>query len=569
MPVTGSKTAGPAEFLRERSNSGSLFKCGGWLVYLVLALSPGSASWAQSTGARISASATYGKHPAKQEASAALSARDPQRAEEILNSAFRAELDLDPEYLYLLGCVAAAQGRAVAALDLYHRYLELVGSGASPEATSAIEKHASSVSSPITKVSVSAPDGMLLWVDDRLAGVLPLRSPLWLPGGSHRFSLERHGIRYESDSLQFPESREAELRLTPGDRGTAISVLSLTPIMMVVLRSKSIAPALYQSVSKAVPNAVRRKHLEVLSDLRLKALLSPRPAECLNELECQLAVAEQARALWMLVVEVTGPGGAEGAEPSASCGLQLLYVDVTAGQVAARTSASNIPCEGPALTAAIARMFPALWSEAVSRSRGLLAVESVPEGAQVRVDGVSRGVAPLVMPALSGPHEVVLEGEYYLASHTQVVVVPGQVAKVQVHLHADLFERPKLPPQVPRPPADQSRPPLVVARRTESLPPFRMVFIEQHPRRRPLRLALGSIALGSSLLMASFGIAALAVNGQCVDQPLLGYLCSTVHNTSAVGGGLLGAGLALSSGSIVVLALTGPRKRIPLLLAPE
>lgn len=534
----------------------------GGLVLLFMALLAGSPVWAQPTDLRADPGSADSQRRARLEASAALTAGNYAKAEGLLNSAFRAVPD--SELLYLLGQVAQAQGRSVAALDLYRRYLELVGVRIPAEAAAAIQKYAASVSAPVATVTVSAGKGMLLWIDDHLVGVLPLPSPVWLDGGPHKFRMERAGQRFESSSLVIPAGREAELRLTPGAKETAIAVLSLTPIAMLVILPKALPDKLYHSVRKAVQEVVRSQHQAVVGEERLKALLSVRPATCLDEPDCQLAVAEQAGARSVLQVQVMDPSGQPilAADSEPSCVLQLAYVDVSVGQVAARGDTPSTACGGAALTQAVTGVFPALHTEAAGRARGMIEVNSIPLGAQVRIDGVSRGVTPLVRPALSGVHEVVLESEYYLASHTKVEVVRGQVAKVQVHMEAELLaEGSERPSNEPAPEPAPS--PLVPE--VKALSPFRLISVDKGPKHRGLRLALGSVAVGGSALIAGFGIAALVASGHCADSPE----CDLTHNTGGVGAGLLVASLALATGGFVLLGLTGPRKVVSVLVAPE
>lgn len=63
--------------------------------------------------------------------------------------------------------------------------------------------------------------------------------------------------------------------------------------------------------------------------------------------------------------------------------------------------------------------------------------------------------------------------------------------------------------------------------------------------------------------MAGFGASALSLDGQCVDPAAPDGTCDTIHNTGPVGGGLLGAGLAIAAGGVVLLAVPGPRRPVP------
>ena len=63
------------------------------------------------------------------------------------------------------------------------------------------------------------------------------------------------------------------------------------------------------------------------------------------------------------------------------------------------------------------------------------------------------------------------------------------------------------------------------------------------------------IALGGGLLLGGFGVSALVVRGQCIDTATTPALvCDFAYSTSAIGGGLLGAGLALSTVGTLMLA---------------
>lgn len=86
------------------------------------------------------------------------------------------------------------------------------------------------------------------------------------------------------------------------------------------------------------------------------------------------------------------------------------------------------------------------------------------------------------------------------------------------------------------------------------------------PARPVWRLALGGVALGGGLVMAGFGVSALAVNGACArTQPPLPERpeCAEIYDTNAVGGGLLGAGLPLAVAGALLIALPDLRPRRP------
>ena len=75
-------------------------------------------------------------------------------------------------------------------------------------------------------------------------------------------------------------------------------------------------------------------------------------------------------------------------------------------------------------------------------------------------------------------------------------------------------------------------------------------------RRPRWRIAVGSVALALGVVSASFGISALTVSGACENgiMPSEGQQCARIYNSTALGGGLLGAGLALSVGGVLLIA---------------
>lgn len=509
-----------------------------WLVCLVVSLCFAAAAGRPAL-ARPAGTSSQSTEQAKQEVLTALSVGNPGHAEEILDRTFRA--DPDPILLYHLGLVAQAQGRAVAALDLFRRYQELVGTAVSPETNKAIEHFASGLTASITVLNVSAESGMLLCVDDQIVGMLPLRTPLLIAGGMHRFRIERRGEVFESGKLAIPDGREADLRLTPGAKGTAVALLSLSPVTMFALDKDSSAAASAPAVQAALTAAARANHLAPLPQGRLALLLSKRAADCLDQPDCRFAVAEQVQARSVLLVAVKEK---DKESAPASCSIQIDYLDVNAGQVAASGTTEATPCDAPALTEALSKGLQQLLSEANARPRGMVSISSVPEGAQVRVDGLLRGVTPYLRASFSGSHEILVEQESFNPFRSRIEVVSGQVAAVQAALVA-------LPPQKIAP-----------APKPAVVPPQSIVWIERHRPRPRWRLALGGIAGGTGLLIASFGLSALALNGRCAEQPVEGAICDVHYSTNKAGIGLLGTGLGLSLAGAVLLLVPGQKERV-------
>lgn len=501
---------------------------------------------------------------AKQEVLTALSVGNPGHAEEILDRTFRARPD--PTLLYQLGLVAQAQGRTVAALDLYHRYQELVGSAVPPVTNAAIESFAATMTAPATTLNVTADPGLLLCIDEKIVGLLPLPAPLLIAGGTHRFRIERRGERWESGTLSIPDSREADLRLTPGANGTAVALLSLSPITLISVEPKALPMTTAQAGYKALAEAARKHHLAPLPPSRLNLLLGKRPAGCFEDRDCRYSIAEQAQARSLLRawVQEEAPASTDGDRssdnsksadkdsekdndsaarpPPRRCTVQLEYLDINAGQVAAVGVVPQTVCAGPALVDAMLPVLQQLLLDAGSRARAMIAVNSVPEGAQVRVDGLLRGVTPYLRPNFTGPHNVVIEKDNFWPFRSSAEVIVGQVAAVQAPLSAV--------------PAADTEP------QPAGLRTARRVWVTHQQPRPRWRLASGGVSLGLGVLFAGLGASALSRNGQCSRPPVDGGVCDAEFSTGGVGGGLLGVGIALSASGLVLLALPGKRERV-------
>lgn len=100
----------------------------------------------------------------------------------------------------------------------------------------------------------------------------------------------------------------------------------------------------------------RSYHLAPLSIARLDALGRKQPADCMEQPDCQYAVAEEAgaRSVLRAVVKETDRKEATPLAAIGSCTVTLTYLDVNTGQVTATTAANSLLCQGAPLTEALA-----------------------------------------------------------------------------------------------------------------------------------------------------------------------------------------------------------------------
>lgn len=453
---------------------------------------------------------------------AALKAQDTARAERLLDQAYRS--GRDPQILLHLGRVALAAGRPAGAADLFRRYLDTLDEGVDEPAQREISAHLGSLREPLGEVLVEAEGSGVLLVDGHLVGALPLPGPVLVGAGPHRFRVESGARRYESDALTVPPGRQAELRLSPGAHGTAVAVLTLSPVVLPRIVGAA-ARILTPAVARAASDAAQREHAVLYPRDKAAALLASRPDRCPDEPQClsELAGEAQARALLNLRLREEGGRSVFSAE----------LVDAPSGDVAA-TADALLPPDEAGRAAAIGGLVHKVLASGLLRPRGTLAIGSMPPGASITVDGQARGVTPLERAALAGRHKVRLVLPGHAPYEAEVEVAAGQAAAVQAALV----------------PVSRDAPGQAAVSRVGAA--------STRPR---WRLALGGTLLGAGAVLAGFGISALSVHGGCADStpPLPEAECDYFYSTQAVGGALLGAGAVSLVGGAVLLALP-PRR---------
>lgn len=461
------------------------------------------------------------------EGRAALEAKDFPKAQRSFEQAywFRST----PDLLYLLGQVADAQGQNVTALDFFRRYLES-GSQSTDEATTeALRKRIQEVPATSSEVTISGHGGGLLSVDGRLLGVLPLHRALLLTPGPHRFKIEWKGAHFESDPLLIPESRTAELHLTPGTAGSLIAVLTLNSFAVLKLSSTDLPPEQHKTVEESITTAARNEHTVFLPDAKLRELLQAEPQGCLDDTPCLDRIASKAEIRYVVRVALSGQQSA----PTVAAAAEL--VDVASGLAAGRIE-ENLPRDslGPQTIALIRRLF----QTALGRPRGMLHIESTPSESIVRIDDRVLGKTPLDRVSLAGKHRLHVEQRGFVPFDSDITLEPGQTAQIAATLTAK--EQPPPPP-----------------------PPEFVTIPGESSRSRIARYVLGGAASGLGVALVGLGGWALSQNGQCGDNPAPqnGIPCELVYNTSTVGRLLIGSGIGLTVGGSLLMLLPGRRPK--------
>ena len=375
------------------------------------------------------------------------------------------------------------------------------------------------VTETLAEVTVNGPSGAVLRVDGQEMGVLPLLDALRLPAGPHRFRLERGSQRAESDVLQLPGGRQAELNLTFSGR-SLVAVLSITPAVLLWMTPEPDATT-RRIWLQALSQAAKQEHAVLLSEERQTELRqkSAGLAGCIEAGRCARALFREGELAYVLVLQAkTSP-------------LRLQLLDVRTRDIGADLRADCSRCSVAQQVAQAAKLVRQALGQIAMRARGQLSVTSTPDGAQVRLDGRVLGQTPLAVEAFVGSRKLELERAGYSPLALDVEIEPGKTATLQP----------------------------VLSRHGQGT----QLADAGGSRGRPLwRIVTGATLIGAGALLVGFGGSALAVNGTCQDLQGDPLTCSPYYQTTGVGSGLLAGGLSLAIGGAVLIALP-PRRTAP------
>lgn len=372
----------------------------------------------------------------------------------------------------------------------------------------------------VSELTVNGPSGAVLRVDGQELGPLPLLDTLRLPAGPHRFRIDRGSQRAESDVLNLPGGRQAELNLTFSGR-SLVAVLSITPAALLWISPEPGAAtrAIWRQV---VAQSAKQEHVVLLSEER-QAELRRKSAglrPCIEARDCSLPLSREGELAYVLSLQPT------------ETEVQLQLIDARTRDIGADLKASCAGCSVAQQTARAAELVKQALGQIATRARGQLSVTSSPRGALVRLDGRLLGRTPLSQEAFVGARRLGLERSGYRTETVDMVVEPGQTATVDQVLQRDGQVTPEGP----------------VA----------------GSARRPLwRIITGAGLIGAGVLLVGLGGSALSVHGSCQDPMGDPATCSPYYQTTGVGAGLLAGGGALALAGAVLIALPPRRSTSP------
>lgn len=452
----------------------------------------------------------------------ALDSRQYSRARHIFERLYRNSAT--PDALFQLGRIAQAEGKDVLAADLFRRYRELVGGQLDPAIKAVIDSHLGALKQPATEVRIVAPEGEFLSVDGQLIGLSPLIGTVLVTPGRHRFAIDSNGSRFESDVLNVPEGRPAQVNLSAGSHGAAIAVLSLSPAaMLTFMGSTGMDVAVIESIRRVVGLSMAKEQTVLVSAEKMRTLFGSEPAGCLEQADCLERVAEKAEARAVVVVRWKKADQRHQSIQSL-IGANVEIRDVATKQLATDVRFACDGCSGSQLLDRFGQMVGQMIATANNRPRTMLTVQTMPSGASVFINGRLVGETPLERMSFAGVQTVKVAKDGYDPVERTIELHLNHSNMVELALHAQ--------------PGTAS------------------------PAPRPVwRLALGGILIGVGIMTASFGISALTVNGTCdVSTPVKDVLsCPRLYFTNGVGGGLLGGGLAITAAGVIMISVPGPK----------
>lgn len=458
------------------------------------------------------------------DARGALGGGDAERAYRLAAQAYRSTGA--PEALFLLGQAALAGNRLLAAQDLLRRYLadpNLEVSADSPDLLTA-QNIVARQRPPAAQLNITGDRGMLISIDDRLVGVLPLVRPLLLAPGEHRVVLERRGTRLE-DLVRVAVGRLGELRVN-----AATKALVLTVLPGVLLRQSlpGLPAAEVVGFEQTLEAGLAARRLSALSERDSAECGEPAPGACSDPLRCEVDQARHCEADYVLRTRLEARPGTP---PQRELFLDLI--DVNIGAVAATAVVRCSGCVATALREQVRGQLAGLLERGIGRGRGTLDVASDPAAALVLIDGQIVGVTPFRGPVFAGPHQISLRKDGHSEFSQPVEVRDGETAQVIGTLSS----------------------------LSGSAAPPGGVIVLQPPGRPLWRLLVGGVAVGSGAVLLGFGASALAIDGRCVGSFASLVNCPTVYNTDGAGGALLGLAVALIAGGSVAIALPPPHPK--------
>lgn len=480
---------------------------------------------AAGKGARPVVDAAGQAHQLLDEARAALAARDVTTASLRAQASYRSQPS--PDALFVLGQVALAEGRLLAAQDFMARYLadpDLEVSSDDPAAREA-QRVLDGERPPAASLNILGDRGALVLVDGRLLGALPLPRPLLLSPSEHRIEIELGGRRL-TDQVRLSVGRLAELRIDVSSRALLLSIL---PGVVVLDSYAGLEPAAQRRILLSVEAALLGLRLSPLSrDVVFTVVGEPAPGECGEPSQCARELAQRCEADYVLMVQVRR----ELAGPR----VVLDLFDSALAEPAGHSDQSCSDCNLDALLKQVKVSVPSFYKAATARPRAQIEVHSEPSASELRLDQLNLGRTPFRGVVFAGRRELRLRQPDYEELSQGLLLNEGENPPLRYSL--------SLLPEPPPAPLAQVAPP-------QPQPGGRWP-------RPAWRLATGLAGLGVGALLLGFGASAAYFDRRCVTGDAAN--CQQFLDTRAPAIGLLVSGGVLTVAGLALSLAPGARR---------
>lgn len=475
-----------------------------------------------------------------------------------LETAYR--LRPDASGLLLLGKLAQAEKRFVAAQDLARRYLAEVQADAAagpPRVAASDHQEAARIlalpAEPEGELAILGPAGAWILLDHHLVGRLPLSRPLRVAAGSHQAVIEM-GARLLATHARVPAGRAVELRAQPE---TESVLVTLVPALVVLTQDQGVLPAEASLFGATIATVARREHILLLSkDTSLAS--EPAPVDAPQSLGRLDELARRSEADYVLDFRVAGGVAPGNSAAAGTWTMQFgLYAAVT-DELVSKEEFRCAACSAQHVVAQLEQQLTAALALAATRPRGSLELRSEPLGAEVWSDGRRLGVTPHQRTAWTGEKQLELRLAGYVSRSLRMVVEEGKQTTVSIELRSAPLVRAPEPPLPSAVVSTTSDAPYVA--RVDSAP------VSQRARRPYWRLIGGGLLTAAGGTLVGLGASALTVDGSCSpDTPLLALQCRSYYASAPTGGVLLGVGGAVAVVGAVLMLVPGRRTQSPLL----
>jgi len=381
------------------------------------------------------------------------------------------------------------------------------------------------------EVEVFGGRGVQISVDGSPAQTLPLSAPLSLSAGIHFITATQDRATL-STKITVRAGRALEVRFNFEVQAVSVTI---PPHALLLEEYEGVAPELAQELAITTVRAFSKQRLTLLLPTREAEITK----DCKAQPSCLIEQAQRHESDYAVVVSVSTHKG-NGTDTPSEYQIRGQIIDRSVGSEASSVIDSCSGCSSGQLSVKLRTVFSDLAAKALSRTKGILRIESEPPQAAVYAGSVLLGKTPLTMTMWASTIDLKAVLKDHQPLEKRVVIADNTETRVALKLEPEEKEE------------IRQRRVIVIGRD---------VPVRREPRPR-WRLIAGGIGIGAGGLLIGFGSGALSIDGQCIT-PAMGAArhCDQLYSTSAIGTGLVASGAVLAVSAVLLLAWPG--KAIP------